>query len=103
MNVVDGLYTSLLKARTTASSFDALKLEKNKELVRQYFDLFNELKIEKMQELILPKHRFASHISRRWIGLEWNGHRELLSSVCYTAFSDFRLDIEEMIAGGNKV
>jgi predicted ester cyclase len=53
-----------------------------------------------MQELVSPKHRFCFPHKP---SLDWNGHRELLSSVYSTAIPDFRLDIEEMIAGGNKV
>jgi predicted ester cyclase len=89
-----------LKARTAVSSLDAQELEKNKELVRQYFDLINEQEIGKMQELISPKHRFCFPDKPP---LHWNGHRQLLSLVYFTAFPDFGLDIEERIAGGNKV
>jgi hypothetical protein len=68
--------TAPLKARTAALSLDAQELEKNKELVRQYFDLVNELEIEKMKELVSPKHRFCF---RHKPPLLWNGHRQLLS------------------------
>ena len=53
-----------------------------------------------MQELISPKHLFCFPYKP---SLHWNGHSQLLSQVYFTAFHDFRLDIEEMIAGCNKV
>jgi hypothetical protein len=45
VNVVGGSQIAPLKARKTVSSLDAEELEKNKELVRQYFDLVNEAEL----------------------------------------------------------
>jgi hypothetical protein len=45
VNVVGSFQIAPLKARKTVSSFDAEELKKNKELVRQYFDLVNEAEI----------------------------------------------------------
>jgi hypothetical protein len=56
-----GFQTAPLKARKRVSSFDAEELEKNKELVRQYFDLVNEAEIyKKIQGLISLRHHFCS-------------------------------------------
>jgi hypothetical protein len=47
---VDGFQTAPLKAEKTVSSFDAEELEKDKEIVRQYFDLVNEQEVGKTQK-----------------------------------------------------
>jgi predicted ester cyclase len=78
----------------------AYKEVKNKEMVRKYFCLFNQHNIEKMGELISPKHRF--YIAQN-PPLDWTGHKLLLSSVYYKAFPDMQLNIEDMTAGGSNI
>jgi predicted ester cyclase len=91
----------LSRARTaTTASPSAYKAEKNKELVRKYFRLFNEHDIDKMSDLISPNHRFYFPQNPP---LDWTGHKLLLSLVYYQAFPDMHLNIEEMTAGGNYV
>ena len=85
---------------TTKASSSTHKLEKNKELVLRYFSLFNEHSIDKMGELISPKHRFYFPHNPP---LDWTGHRQLLSLVYYKAFPDMRLNIEEITAGGSNI
>ena len=75
---------------------------KNKALVRQYVDQFNEHNLKKMEELISPRHSFYLHNMEP---LDWNAHKELLSSVYYTAFPDLHIEMieEDMIAGHNLI
>jgi predicted ester cyclase len=78
------------------------KTEKNKTLVRQYLDLFNQHNLDKVKELISPKHRFYLPNMEP---MDWNQHMQLLSSVYYTAFPDLQIEIkeEDMIAGCNLI
>ncbi|HJU34070.1 MAG TPA: ester cyclase [Nitrososphaera sp.] len=75
---------------------------KNKALLGQYIAHFNEHNLEKMEELISPRHRFYLHNRQP---LDWIGHKELLSSVYYAAFPDFYIEMKEagMIAGYNLI
>jgi steroid delta-isomerase-like uncharacterized protein len=75
-------------------------VEKNKVLVRQLIDLFNQHNLEGMEKLMSSKHRLYLPSMQP---MDWNGHKQLLSAVYYAAFPDLHADIEDMTAGGRMV
>jgi predicted ester cyclase len=93
--------SSSLKSRAAEPSSSLISVVgKNKALVCQLIDFFNQHNLEGMEELMSSKYRLYLP---KLQPLDWNGHKQLLSSVYYAAFPDLRADIEDMTAGGNMV
>jgi steroid delta-isomerase-like uncharacterized protein len=76
-----------------------MSAEQNKILARKVFDLNNQHDLEKLGNVISPKH--ILHFGGM-PPMDWNGHKQLLSAF-HSAFPDFRIDIEDLIAEGDKV
>jgi predicted ester cyclase len=93
--------SSSLKSRAAEPSSSLFPVvEKNKALVRQLIDFFNQHNLEEMEELMSSKYRLYLPSMQP---LDWNGLKQLLSSVYYAAFPDLRAEFEDMTAGGNMV
>jgi predicted ester cyclase len=91
-----------LKARAAEPSSSLIPVvEKNKALVRQLIDFFNQHNLEEMEELMSSKYRL--YLPSMQQPLDWNGLKQLLSSVYYAAFPDLRAEFEDMTAGSNMV
>jgi steroid delta-isomerase-like uncharacterized protein len=71
--------------------------EQNKQLFRQFFELFDRHDTEKMGQLISSTN-YSSHFSGK-PPTDWNGYKQFTIAVT-NAFPDIRHKIEDMVAEG---
>jgi steroid delta-isomerase-like uncharacterized protein len=69
-------------------------------VVRQFFEVSNQLDIEKIEQLV-PRANYSFHFPGM-PPMDWNQHKQFLAPFT-RAFPDLRLNIEDMVAEGDKV
>ncbi|HEX2231207.1 MAG TPA: ester cyclase [Nitrososphaeraceae archaeon] len=70
-------------------------------MVRQFFEASNEQDTKRMDQLV-SRTNYSFHFSGMPLPMDWNQHKQFLSPFTI-AFPDLRLNIEDMVAEGNKV
>ena len=71
--------------------------QKNKQVVRQFFEAFDRHDTERMDQLVS-----SSNYSFHFLGMppmDWNGHKQFIVAVT-NAFPDVHHDIVDMVAEG---
>jgi steroid delta-isomerase-like uncharacterized protein len=71
--------------------------QKNKQLVRQFFEAFDRHDTERMDQLVSSSN-YSFHFSGM-PPMDWNGHKQLIVTVT-NAFPDVHHDIVDMVAEG---
>jgi steroid delta-isomerase-like uncharacterized protein len=71
--------------------------ERNKQLVRQFFDAFDRQDTERMDQLV-SNSNYSLHFSGM-SSTDWNGTKQF-SAAFYSAFPDLRHNIVDMVAEG---
>jgi steroid delta-isomerase-like uncharacterized protein len=74
--------------------------EQNKQVVRQFFEFYNGHDTERMGQLISSTNYFFHFPGMA--PLDWNGHKQFLVGII-SAFPDFRHNIIDVVAEGDKV
>ena len=82
---------------TSSSSSSLEQQQKNKQLVRQFFEAFDRHDIESMEQLVSTAN-YSLHFSGMPT-MDWNGHKQLIAAII-TAFPDIHHDIEDVVAEG---
>src|SRR5579859_2213111 len=78
-------------------------LEHNKSTVRRFVgQLWNNANLAIIDELCAPNYEFHDPSLPAWYVLGPNGLKDLATSI-HTAFPDFRVTIDDMIAEGDRV
>ena len=75
--------------------------EKNKQIVRQFFELLDLHDTDRMEQLLISTNKYSFQSSGRPV-MDWNGHKQLLAAIT-GAFSDLNHDIKDIVAEGDKV
>jgi steroid delta-isomerase-like uncharacterized protein len=75
--------------------------EKNKQVVRQFYELLDRHDLKRMEQLLVSSTNYFFQPSGM-PPMDWNGHKQLLAEVT-RAFPDLNHNIEDMIAEGDKV
>src|SRR5918911_4501230 len=75
--------------------------EKNKQIVRQFFELLDLHDTDRMEQLLISTNNYTFQSSGRPV-MDWNGHKQLLAAIT-GAFSDLNHDIKDIVAEGDKV
>ena len=75
--------------------------EKNKQIVRQFFELLDVHDTDRMEQLLISTNNYSFQSSGRPI-MDWNGHKQLLTAIT-EAFPDLNHDIKDIVAEGDKV
>ena len=76
--------------------------QKNKQIVRQFFELLDRHDTESMGQLLVSSTNYSFHIGGMPSPVDWNEHKRLLASV-NNAFPDLHHEIVDMVAEGDKV
>lgn len=78
----------------------SLEEQKNKQVVRQFFEVLNRQDTEKIRQLVSSTNYslYFSGMPR----MDWNGSMQFLAPF-NIAFPDLRRNIEDIVAEGNKV
>lgn len=71
--------------------------QKNKEVVRQFFEAFDRHDIQSMAQLVSTIN-YSLHFAGM-PNMDWNGHKQLLTAII-NAFPDIHHDIEDAVAEG---
>ena len=75
--------------------------EKNKQVVRQFYELLDRHDMERMGLLLVSSTNYSFH-SSGMPHMDWNEHKQLLIAVT-RAFPDINHKIEDIVAEGDKV
>ena len=81
-----------------ASSSSQEQQQKNKHVVRQFFDAFDRHDIEGIEQLVSTTN-YSLHFSGIPTTIDWNGHKQLIAAIT-NAFPDIHHDIEDVVAEG---
>ena len=76
--------------------------QKNKQVVRQFFELLDRHNTESMGQLLVSSTNYSFHIGGMPSPVDWNEHKRLLAGV-NNAFPDLHHEIVDMVAEGDKV
>jgi steroid delta-isomerase-like uncharacterized protein len=71
--------------------------QKNKQVIRQFFEAFDRHDIESMEQLVSTAN-YSLHFSGM-PPMDWNGHKQLIATIT-RAFPDIHHDIEDVVAEG---
>jgi steroid delta-isomerase-like uncharacterized protein len=83
------------------ASFESQE-HKNKQIVRQFFELLDRHDTERMGDLLVSTTNYSFHLAGRPSLVDWNEHKGLLAGVI-NAFPDLHHDIVDMVAERDKV
>jgi steroid delta-isomerase-like uncharacterized protein len=87
----------LRTALTQAMGSSSAQEQKNKQVVRQFFEAFDRHDTERMDQLVS-----STNYSFHFLGMppmDWNGHKQFIVTVT-NAFPDVHHDIVDMVAEG---
>ena len=71
--------------------------QKNKRVVRQFFEAFDRHDVESMEQLVSTAN-YSLHFSGMPT-MDWTGHKQLISTIT-SAFPDIHHEIEDVVAEG---
>jgi steroid delta-isomerase-like uncharacterized protein len=74
--------------------------EQNKQLIRQYFEAYDQQDTERIGRLV-SSNNYSFHISGM-PPMDWNGTKQLYAAI-WSAFPDLHHDILDIVAEGDKV
>ena len=86
---------------TSSSSSSLEQQQKNKQLVRQFFEAFDRHDIESMEQLVSTAN-YSLHFSGM-PPMDWNTNKEQFLAPFTKAFPDLRRNIVDVVAEGDKV
>jgi steroid delta-isomerase-like uncharacterized protein len=75
--------------------------QKNKQVVRQFFELLDRHDTDRIGQLLVSSTNYSFHIGGM-PSVDWNEHKGILTSF-NNAFPDLHHEIEDMVAERNKV
>jgi steroid delta-isomerase-like uncharacterized protein len=84
-----------------ASAAAQKQQEKNKQVVRHFFELLDRHDTERMGQLLVSSTNYSFQPSGM-PHMDWNEHKQLLAAFT-RAFPDINHNIEDMVAEGDKV
>ena len=84
------------------SSQSTQEEQKNKQVVRQFFELLDRHDTESMGQLLVSSTNYSFHIGGMPSPVDWNEHKRLLAGV-NNAFPDLHHEIVDMVAEREKV
>jgi steroid delta-isomerase-like uncharacterized protein len=87
---------------TTAMASFGAQEQKNKQVVRQFFELLDRHDTERIRQLLVSNTNYSFHIGGMPSPVDWNEHKRLLAGV-NNAFPDLHHEIVDMVAEGDKV
>jgi len=89
-------------ASSPSSKQEEEEKERNKRLVRLFFELLDRHDADRIGQLLVSSTNYTFHVGGTSSPLDWNEHKRLLADVI-NAFPDLHHEIVDMIAEGDKV
>jgi steroid delta-isomerase-like uncharacterized protein len=78
------------------------QLEQNKQVVRQFFDAYNEHDVERMAQLVSRNSNYFFHLTGMPLSTDWNGRTQYIAAAI-KAFPEINHHILDTVAEGDKV
>jgi steroid delta-isomerase-like uncharacterized protein len=75
--------------------------EQNKQMIRQYFEAYDQQDTERIGQLV-SRSNYTLHLSGMPSPMDWNGTKQFYAAA-WSAFPDLHHDILDLVTEGNKI